>query len=313
MKTGPLARRLPRLLGGAALLGLMTWIVGPRRLAAVLAQVNPGVFMLALVLSVASNVASAVRWARIATALGLAAPPLRLLPMYARGMTSNILLPGATLSGDMLRALELSRLGNPLLESTVSVAFDRFSGLWTLCVLSFAAAALASMSGLTLAAGAHGDSVLTTYGILLGVIVALPFLPWPITALARLPFAAAARLADLWARFRDPGTGLRRRLAGTLYLSLVVQALSALALAACGASIGLEAPLLLVIAAAAPVFVMAALPVGIAGFGTRELAAVAVLGLAGVGAEQAAATGLLYGTLGVIQGTLAAPLFLIPR
>ncbi len=58
---------------------------------------------------------------------------------------------------------------------------------------------------------------------------------------------------------------------------------------------------------------MAALPVGVAGFGTRELAAAAVLGAAGVGTDQAVATGLLYGVLGVIQGVLAAPLFLVRR
>jgi hypothetical protein len=51
----------------------------------------------------------------------------------------------------------------------------------------------------------------------------------------------------------------------------------------------------------------------VAGFGTRELAAVAVLGLAGAGPETAFATGLLYGVLGVLQGIAAAPLFLLRR
>ena len=56
-----------------------------------------------------------------------------------------------------------------------------------------------------------------------------------------------------------------------------------------------------------------ALPLGVAGFGTRELAAVAVLGLAGAAPDAAFATGLLYGVLGVLQGIAAAPLFLIRR
>ena len=58
---------------------------------------------------------------------------------------------------------------------------------------------------------------------------------------------------------------------------------------------------------------MAAVPHGVAGFGTRELAAVAVLGLAGVPADVAAGTGLLYGMLCVIQGVLAAPSFVKTR
>ena len=63
------------------------------------------------------------------------------------------------------------------------------------------------------------------------------------------------------------------------------------------------------LAAAAPIFIMAALPIGVAGFGTRELAAVIVLGFAGVPSEQATATALLYGIAAVVQGILAAPLF----
>ncbi|MEO8038795.1 MAG: flippase-like domain-containing protein, partial [Betaproteobacteria bacterium] len=130
-------RLAARIAGGLALLALVAWIVGPQRLLDSLARTDPARFALALLIAIASNIVSAARWAYIARALGLTAPTLPLVAMYARGMTSNTLLPGATVSGDLLRSYELSRLGNPMLESTASVAFDRFSGLWTLCVLSF--------------------------------------------------------------------------------------------------------------------------------------------------------------------------------
>jgi uncharacterized membrane protein YbhN (UPF0104 family) len=92
-------------------------------------------------------------------------------------------------------------------------------------------------------------------------------------------------------------------------LSIGVQVLSALALVACARSLGVQTALVLLLAASAPIFVMAAVPLGVAGFGTRELASVAVLGAMGVPPEQAAGTGLLYGLCGVIMGLLAAPLF----
>jgi uncharacterized membrane protein YbhN (UPF0104 family) len=303
---------LLRLAGGFALLAAVVWFVGPERITGALRRVEPAVFAAALALAVASNVTSAARWAAIARALGLRAPTAPLVPMYFRGMTSNTLLPGATVSGDLLRSAELSRLGNPLLESAASVAFDRLSGLWTLCVLSFVAAGAAAAAGVTLS-GAQGDrAVLAGYGAALGFIVVAPFLPWPTAWLRRLPLAAAAKLSDLADRVRDPATGLRRRLAATLGLSLLVQLLSAGALAACAVSLGLGVAPLVMFAAAAPIFVMAALPLGVAGFGTRELAAVAVLGAAGVPPDLAAGTGLLYGLCGVIQGAAAAPLFLLP-
>lgn len=304
--------KLLRLAGGCALLAAVVWFVGPERITGALRRVDQAAFGAALGLAVASNVVSAVRWAAIARALGLAAPTAPLVPMYFRGMTSNTLLPGATVSGDLLRSAELARLGNPLLESAASVAFDRLSGLWTLCVLSFLAAGTVAVAGVALSGAPADQAVLAGYGAALGCIVAAPFLPWPTAWLRRLPLAAAARLADLADRVGDPATGLRRRLAATLGLSLLVQLLSAGALAACGWSLGLSVTPLVMFAAAAPIFVMAALPLGVAGFGTRELATVAVLGTAGVPADLAAGTGLLYGLCGVIQGAAAAPLFLLP-
>jgi len=301
-----------RVAGGVALLALVFWFVGAERLLASLARTDPRWFAMALVIAIASNIVSALRWAYIARALSLVAPTGRLIPMYARAMTSNMLLPGATVSGDLLRSYELSRLGNPLLESTASVAFDRFSGLWTLCVLSFVCAGGALAAGLTLSGAAAGRHVLLAYGTLLAVIVVLPFIPWPVEWLRRLPFKAAERVADLWQRLNDPATGLKRRLVQSLALSILVQFLSASALVACAASLGAEVPFVIMLAAAAPIFVMAALPLGVAGFGTRELAAVAVLGLAGVPPDIAAGTGLLYGICAVIQGLMAAPLFLLP-
>jgi glycosyltransferase 2 family protein len=302
-----------RALAGLALVGAILWYLGPESLARVLRDADLPTMVGALALAIVSNVLSAARWAAIARAFHLEAPFAPLVAMYARGITSNTLLPGATLSGDALRSYELSRLGNPLVESAASVAFCRLSGLWTLCVMSLVAAGIALAAGLSLDAGGHGGRVLAAYGSLLAAIVVGPFLPWPLHRLRALPLRAAGRLADLWARLRAPDTDLRRSLWRSLWLSILVQVFSAFALAACGLAVGADVPIVLMLACAAPIFVMAAVPLGVAGFGTRELAAVAVLGLAGVPAATAAATGLLYGVLGVAQGVLSAPLFLRSR
>ncbi len=65
------------------------------------------------------------------------------------------------------------------------------------------------------------------------------------------------------------------------------------------------------LAAAAPIFIMGAMPLGWGGFGARELSAVVVLGALGVAPEQATVTALLYGISMVLQGVFAAPLFLV--
>src|SRR6478672_4354362 len=94
------------------------------------------------------STANGSRWAAIARGLGRASPLPAAVASYFRGMTMNVLLPGATVSGDLLRVYELSRLGNPLLRSGLSVLLDRLSGLWVLCAMSLVALLVALALGM---------------------------------------------------------------------------------------------------------------------------------------------------------------------
>lgn len=263
-----------RVLAGAALLALVIWYVEPRTLARSLAGVNPWLFAIAVGVAILSNVASALRWGAIARRLGLSSSTRSILLMYARAVTANMMLPGSFVSGDVLRSFQLSRLGNPLASSAWSVFLDRFSGLWILCAMSALAAAALGFWG---------------YAAILAAAFIVPLLPVPLPH--KLQDARPVLLRSAW-------------------YSCVVQLLAAATLWVCAQSIGLSVSYGLMLAAAAPIFIMAALPIGVAGFGAREAAAVAVLGFAGVPAEQAFLVGLLYGLAAVVQGILAAPLFL---
>jgi hypothetical protein len=113
-------------------------------------------------------------------------------------------------------------------------------------------------------------------------------------------------------RVADAIAQLRPALLWLLLMSVAVQLLSAIALWLYARSAGADIALPVMLAAAAPIFVMAALPIGYAGFGTRELAAVAALAVAGVPAGAAATTGLLYGIGALLQGVLGAAFFVVP-
>jgi uncharacterized membrane protein YbhN (UPF0104 family) len=285
----------------------VVWYADPRALARQLAGTDPRWFVLAVALAVAANTVSAVRWSAIARALDMRAPTLPLMAMYARGITTNVLLPGATLSGDLLRAYQLAGLGNPFLRAALSVLFDRFSGLWVLCVMSLLAAAGLALTGMP----AQAPAGFGGYIVLLVAIAAAPLIPWPTGWLRALPTRAFAAFADRLDALRRRLHAERAALLHSLWLSVAVQVLSAASLWVCARAVDVELSYFAMLAAAAPIFIMAALPVGIAGFGTRELAAVLVLGLLGVPGDQATATALLYGLAAVVQGALAAPLFLV--
>src|SRR5258708_37275262 len=64
-------------------------------------------------------------------------------------MTLNVVLRGATVSGDLLRGYQLAQQqGNPLLRSGLSVLLDRLSGLWILCAASLVSLLAALAAGL---------------------------------------------------------------------------------------------------------------------------------------------------------------------
>ncbi|HET7362825.1 MAG TPA: lysylphosphatidylglycerol synthase transmembrane domain-containing protein [Burkholderiales bacterium] len=275
-----------------ALLAVVIWYVDPGALARSLAAIDVRWFAAALASSVVSNVLSAARWAAIARGLGLAAPFGTAIAMYFRGMTMNVLLPGATVSGDLLRGYQLGRLGgNPLLRAGASVLLDRLSGLWILCACSLVALGAALAVGLVPPAKDTG-----IYLLALAVALALPWVPVPHE---RLENARRQALAA------------RGALARSAWLSVLVQVFSAAALWLCGYAAGVELSYPVMLAAAAPIFIMGAVPLGWGGFGAREAAAVVVLGTIGVPPEQATATALLYGVSAVLQGIAAAPLFLV--
>ena len=250
-------------------------------------SVNAGFFALAVIASIFANLISAARWCVIARGLGLVAPFGRMVLMYFRGVTMNVLLPGATVSGDLLRSYQLSNPQNPLLRSGLSVLLDRLSGLWMLCALSL-------LSLLAAAGTMSRDSFLIYAGLLILAVIS-PWIPLPVK-----------KLEDARRNALQSGGPLLR----SAWLSAGVQIASSFALWLCGLAAGVNLSYPLMLAAAAPIFIMAAVPLGWAGFGARELSAVVVRVLLGVPADQATAAALLYGLAAVVQGALSAPLFL---
>jgi uncharacterized protein (TIRG00374 family) len=309
----PFARswRSPRVWLVLVLLAFVAWYVDPVALLTKLRRADPWLVVLAVVVSMAANFLSATRWAVIARGLGLVAPSARLVLMYARGITTNMLLPGATLSGDLLRSMQLSRLGNPFGTSALSVVLDRFSGLWVLCILSLLAAVGIAVRGV---AGAGSVLIaphqLSAYLLILAGIAAAPFVPLRFRILESSDIAWISALVSRWDRLRESLRQARPALLASIWQSLGVQCLSACTLWICAMAVGVSLPYLVMLAAAAPIFILASVPIGVAGFGTRELAAVVVLGWAGVPGDMATAAALLFGLAAVFQGILAAPLFL---
>jgi uncharacterized membrane protein YbhN (UPF0104 family) len=310
---------MPRTLGvalrvaaGLLLLAAVVWWVDPARLRAQLSATSLPWFAAAVVCAIAANLLSAWRWQQIARGLTLRAPLSTLTLAYAQGIAVNTVLPGATLGGDALRGIQLARCGNDALRSALSVVLDRASGLWVLCALSLLASllllALAPARLLSAQVGALSMPLIAAVATALLVALLLPLMVAPPAAprMAGTPLARLHRLRT--AIFAQRGTLLR-----TMPSSVGVQLLSAGTLWLCVQAAGGDSGYLAVLMVAAPVFLAAALPVSVGGFGPREAAAALSFPWIGATAELGVAAALLYGLTAAVQAVLAAPLLAVSR
>jgi len=300
------SRALFRLIAGCALFTLVLWLAGPSRVLASFVNADPRWLVVGFAAALVATLLSALRWHSLARWLGIDASRGSLIVAYWRGVMANTVLPGATLGGDALRALHLQTLGHHLAHAAASVLLDRLSGLWILVVMSLTMTAIALQLGL-LPAGILPLSPLSAAALALLALTA-PLLVWPLSAAAirHLPVRLGALLDALHARPR----ALRQYGAQILW-SGSVQLCSIGAFACGGYAVGLDLPLWQYVIVASPVFVLAAMPLSIGGWGTREAAAVIVLGaIAATPHDTAVACAILYGLFATLQGLLGALSFL---
>ena len=291
------------LLGGALLVAVIA-LADPARVLAQLRQAHVGWLLAGLAAAVASNVVSALRWRALARWLGADVSVRDASRWYFQAIGLNALLPGAVLGGDLYRAVVLRRAGQATLASSWSVVLDRVSGLWMLCAIGGLGAALCAnvlAPWLRLPAGAFAALMLAGTALWLATPWTLPALlrRWGVRWLA--PLRAAAQRPDF-----------NRQMGWQALASAAVQLLSAAALAGGGLALGVQLPLAAWAFAIAPVFLMAALPVSVGGWGTREAAAVASLAPFGVAAPAAVGVGVIYGLYQLAQGAMGALAFGLP-
>ena len=302
-------KALLRGLLGLFLLGLVMALTDPARVLAQLRQAQPVWLLVGLLAAMASNIVSALRWRALARWLGAEVGWLDACRWYFQAMGLNALLPGAVVGGDLYRAMALRRTGQDTAAAGWSVVLDRVSGLWMLCAMGgLGAAACADVLAPWLRLPAGAFAMLTLAATLLWLA-----LPWALPLLLRW---SPARLQGGWLvplRLAVARPDFRRQWVGQALASAAVQVLSAAALAAGGMALGVVLPAPVWAWAMAPVFLMAALPLSVGGWGTREAAAVAALAPFGVAAPAAVGVGMVYGLYGLAQGALGALALGLPR
>lgn len=303
---------LVRITMSALMLALLIWRVPPIELDEVVPELTTRTVLwlaVAVVLTLAGIVLSALRWQRVLEVLGLHAGLRRLLSHYLAGQFVSNVLP-TTIGGDVLRVSRLSRDTGESPKTFASVVLERLTGWLVLPLISVAGFAMnPPLQHL-------GRATQVALGLAFATLLALCIVLYAV-ADQRIGGRFLAR--DGWRRFagavhlgldrlkRQPGAAANVLLVGFAYQIVLV-----LAAVAAAQALGVRPAGLTALLAFFPAVAIAqVLPIGISGLGVREGAFVLFLGPLGVAAQEAIALGLLLYLLNLGVSLLGAPAFAV--
>ena len=200
-----MSRRL-RVLGGAAILAVVVWWVGPAPFAAAVRSAGPAALAAALAITAVTTVCCAWRWQALSRRLGVEVPLRDAVAAYYRSQFLNATLPGGVL-GDVHRAAR---------HGTLPVVADRGTGQ---VVQAGAAGAVLILGPAPWAS------------VLLGVLLVAALVRWPVVVVASL-VAATGHVVVFLVAARAAGTDAS--LTALLPLALLVLLAAAIPLNVAG-------------------------------------------------------------------------------
>ena len=264
-----------RLLGGAAVLGIVVWRVGTGPVLDGLRSVTLTSVVLALVIGLSTTLCCAWRWRLIARELGLSIDFPAAVGSYYRSQFLNTVLPGGVL-GDVHRGVSHGRAARATSRGLRAVVWERVAGQTVLVVLTVAVLAL-------LPSPARWPALLMG-GALLAILL----------------------LVVLWA------AGVRRHWPAITVTSVLAATGHATTFLVAARTAGTTASLTLLLPLALLVLLAMAVPANVAGWGPREGMAAWAFAAAGLGASQGVATAVVYGVITFVATLPGVALLLVP-
>lgn len=272
----PILKRYLRGVLGAALLAVLLFQVQWNIVVNTATSVAWGLFFLAVIFAFLSNLVCSFRWAKIANMLGIQLSNSRAITLYFRGVAANTILPGGIIGGDLYRTVVLTQKGGSKLGAAATVFLDRVSGFWGLSLLSaFAVSIVLSFEML----GQNSNKTAVVFYALFLCAGALS--PLVLVCIKKIEFSVLKK---------------------TLVFSALASALSVTAFYLCLLAVGAELSLLSVFIVSTGIFLGAALPASIGGFGSREIASVFFLSFFSIAVEEGFLASILFGLAASIQG-----------
>ncbi|MEX2047658.1 MAG: lysylphosphatidylglycerol synthase transmembrane domain-containing protein [Chloroflexota bacterium] len=290
-----------RFAASATLLWLVFRRVDAGAVFAQLGELRPGWVALALAVTVLQVSLLAWRWRFTTARLGVDLPFRTALGEYYLGILANQVLPGGVL-GDLSRAWRHARSGAPTGSAVRAVILERASAQVVMTLTACVSAVWLLIEAYRLRMSGPG-------AVALYVVVAL-------VAAAGVALALGARW---FARHPSPDTATGRLRTDARHALLAREAFTAQLLSALAVvvsyvavfviaarAVGVTAPLVIMLPLVAPILMSMLVPVTVAGWGIREVAAAALWSFAGMTPEDGATVSVAYGLIVLVSSAPGA-------
>mgnify|MGYP005843805659 CR=1 FL=1 len=276
-----------RLIVSAALLALIAVRMDWNQFFELVRRSSPPLLLIALGVSVLAIVLSAYKWGIVLSSLNLEAPFGILVSSYFVGLFFNNFLP-TNIGGDVVRAAHLARISQNAPAAVASVVAERVIAASSLGLVSLIALAIDYQKV------ERFVILIAAFGVLCAGMIAACLAGNAIgRGVKRARFAAADKISEaltsLSASLKNPSM-VARVLALSIAFHAMVVAINALIFRA----MGLDVPLIVLLAFIPVISAVSMLPVSINGLGVREASYAYFFGISGVSTAQAVAASLAF-------------------
>ena len=262
-------------------------------------------FLLACILSFFGNAACAFRWTKILNCESKK-KFWKAIKAYFESISFTTVVPVGMLGGDLYRSVRLSSRNpsgelnskiTPSKEVMLSVLADRIHGFWALCLLAVLTIfySIISESNIFFFNELYlkQSTFVLFYLFFLFIVVAVPFL----TSKFKIFFSKST--INLTAV--NPLL-IRSKKKITVFASVLSQIFFAVSFFLCLSATNINISVAQCLIIVPVIFLFAALPLSLAGFGPREYSVAIILSFLGYGLENSVASSILFGLTITFQG-----------
>ena len=262
-------------------------------------------FFLACILSFCGNAACAFRWTKILNCESKM-KFWKAIKAYFESISFTTVVPVGMLGGDLYRSVRLSSRNasgklvsklKPSKEVMLSVLADRVHGFWALCFLAvltiFYSIIFESYAFLANELYYKQSTLVLLYLLLLIIVVAAPFLSSKI----KIFFSKSTTELNAVNLLL-----LRSKKKITIFASVSSQIFFAVSFFLCLSATNVNISVAQCFIIVPIIFLFAALPLSLAGFGPREYSTAIILSFLGFGLENSVASSILFGLTITLQG-----------